>query len=182
MIDPAGQDQDQQLPGLQKWLHISPNAVGKDAASGISGSLSSVGKTIPWPLARVGSSATYSSAEFIYPAGRPDSWYPGLPCPEAQSLPPLARFLKPTIPALNRLPDFISESHIGPGEHLGIQPPGLKIANAVNAGIDAASRSAPRRLPTSCRTVRSTSLIFPEQSRLLEEVCQNSSCGNVGLQ
>ena len=27
MIDPAGQDQEQQLPGLQKGLHISPNAV-----------------------------------------------------------------------------------------------------------------------------------------------------------
>jgi hypothetical protein len=39
----------------------------------------------------------------------------------------------------------------------------------------------PRRLPTPCRTVRLTSLIFPEQSRLLE-VCQNSSGGNIRLQ
>src|SRR6266542_1289528 len=27
MIDPAGQEQEQQLPGLQKGLHTSPNAV-----------------------------------------------------------------------------------------------------------------------------------------------------------
>ena len=36
-IDPAGQDQDQELPRLQKGLHNDPDAVCKEAASGISG-------------------------------------------------------------------------------------------------------------------------------------------------
>jgi hypothetical protein len=27
MVDPAGQDQEQQLPGLQKGIHVFPNAL-----------------------------------------------------------------------------------------------------------------------------------------------------------
>jgi hypothetical protein len=68
-IDPAGQDQEQQLPGLQTGFYISPNAVCKNAASGIRGSLSTVRNGAARALAGVVGSATCSSAEFLYPAG-----------------------------------------------------------------------------------------------------------------
>jgi hypothetical protein len=42
--DPTCKDQEQELPWLQKGFHISPNALGKNAASGISWTLSSVRK------------------------------------------------------------------------------------------------------------------------------------------
>ena len=45
-IDPTGEDQEQELPWLQKGFHVSPNAVSKDAASGISRILSGARKTI----------------------------------------------------------------------------------------------------------------------------------------
>lgn len=43
-VDPAGEDQEQQLPRLQDRLHISPDIVRKVEGSGISGCLSTAGK------------------------------------------------------------------------------------------------------------------------------------------
>jgi hypothetical protein len=42
VIDPASQNQEQQVPGFKKRLHTSPNANVKHAASGIGGCLSTV--------------------------------------------------------------------------------------------------------------------------------------------
>jgi hypothetical protein len=44
-VDPAGEDQEQQLPRLQNRLHISPDIVRKVEESGIRGGLSTAGKS-----------------------------------------------------------------------------------------------------------------------------------------
>jgi len=45
-VDPVGEDQEQQLPRLQDRLHISPDIVNKVEASGISGCLSTAGRSV----------------------------------------------------------------------------------------------------------------------------------------
>jgi hypothetical protein len=44
-VDPAGEDQEQQLPRLQNRLHISPDIVRTVEESGIRGGLSTAGKS-----------------------------------------------------------------------------------------------------------------------------------------
>jgi hypothetical protein len=44
-VDPAGEDQEQQLRRLQSRLHISPDIVRKVEASGIRGGLSAAGRS-----------------------------------------------------------------------------------------------------------------------------------------
>jgi len=69
-VDPAGEDQEQQLPRLQNRLHISPDIVRKVEGSGIRGGLSTAGKS-DWAVHRnIVDIGSCGSAEFFDHTGR----------------------------------------------------------------------------------------------------------------
>ena len=68
-IDPAGENQEQQLSRMQLRFHIPPDARLRPGASEIFGNVSSVGSRAVSARARQAVTAVCSSAEYFYPTG-----------------------------------------------------------------------------------------------------------------
>jgi hypothetical protein len=64
-LDPAGEDQEQQLPWLQKSFHVPPDACLRSGASGIGGDLSRVASSVRLSGASHSIAAVCGSVEFF---------------------------------------------------------------------------------------------------------------------